>query len=220
MLTQIDSGEVEEVILHIAEEIHSRVDYLTELDSQLGDGDHGTNLDRGFAEIRRRLPEFEGDDIGALLELAGSSLISSMGGASGPLLGTAFVKAGHAVKGKSMIGVAEIAVMFEASEAAVANLGGAKVGDKTMLDSLHPAAEAATKTSKEGETDLVKALGQIVAAANSGLETTKTLVAKKGRAMYLGERGLGTYDAGAASLCIILSAALDALRRLDEGRTR
>lgn len=219
MLAQIDSVEVARVILHIADEIHSKVDYLTELDSQLGDGDHGNNLDRGFAEVRRRISEFKGNDVGALLELTGSSLISMVGGASGPLLGTAFEKAGRVVQGKSRIGVAEIAVMLEAADAAIATLGGAKVGDKTMLDSLHPAAEAATRTSKEGETDLVRVLEEVVAAANSGLETTKTLVAKKGRAMYLGERGLGTYDAGAASLCIILEAALGALRRLDQRGT-
>jgi phosphoenolpyruvate---glycerone phosphotransferase subunit DhaL len=203
-------------ILQIADRVHSRVDYLTELDSELGDGDHGISLDRGFSEVRRKLSGFDGTDVGAVLELAGASLVSSMGGAAGPIFGTAFSSAGNAVKGRSRVGVAEVAAMFEAAESAVVNLGRAKVGDKTVLDALHPAATAAKEASDRGESDLVNAFGSIVAAANSGLETTKVLVAKKGRAMYLGERGIGTYDVGAASFCIMLESVLESLRRLDD----
>jgi phosphoenolpyruvate---glycerone phosphotransferase subunit DhaL len=203
-------------ILEIADRVHSRVDYLTELDSELGDGDHGISLDRGFAEVRRKLSGFGGTDVGAVLELAGASLMSSMGGAAGPIYGTAFSSAGRAVKGKSRVRVAEVAAMFEAAESAVVNLGRAKVGDKTVLDALQPAATAAKEASDGGESDLVRAFESIVAAANSGLETTKALVAKKGRAMYLGERGIGTYDVGAASFCIMLESVLESLHRLDD----
>lgn len=213
--THVDAREVAMAILRIAAEVHSRVDYLTELDSQLGDGDHGISLDRGFAEVRRQLSVLDVDDVGVVLEITGASLLSSMGGAAGPLFGTAFSTAGRRVKGKSMVGVAEIAAMFEAAESAVVNLGGAKVGDKTMLDSLRPAELAARRAFDEGKSDLVEVFESIVAAAKSGLETTKTLVAKKGRAMYLGERGIGTYDAGAASFCIVLESALKFLRELD-----
>jgi phosphoenolpyruvate---glycerone phosphotransferase subunit DhaL len=192
------------------------VDYLTELDSELGDGDHGNSLDRGFSEVRRKLSGFGSTDVGAVLELAGASLVSSMGGAAGPIFGTAFSSAGHAVKGRARVGVAEVAAMFEAAESGVANLGRAKVGDKTVLDALHPAAAAAKEASDRGESDLVRAFESIVAAADSGLETTKALVAKKGRAMYLGERGIGTYDVGAASFCIMLESVLESLRRLDD----
>jgi len=118
------------------------------------------------------------------------------------------------------VGVAEVVAMLEAAESAVAGLGGAKVGDKTLLDSLHPAIIAARKILEEGDPDLVRAFEAIVAAANSGLEGTKALVAKKGRAMYLGERGLGTPDVGAASVCLMLESALDSLRRLDEEKAR
>jgi len=194
------------------------VDYLTVLDSELGDGDHGVSLDRGFSEVRRALSGFGGADVGAVLEHAGASLVSSMGGAAGPIFGTAFSSAGHAVRGRTSVGVAEVAAMFEAAESAVANLGMAKVGDKTVLDALHPAAAAAKEASDEGESDLVKAFESIVAAANSGLETTKALVAKKGRAMYLGERGIGTYDVGAASFCIMLESVLETLRKWDAGK--
>jgi len=155
-------------------------------------------------------------DVGGVLELTGSSLVSSMGGASGPLFGTAFSSAGRAVGGRSKVGVAEVAAMFEAAESSVVKLGGAKVGDKTILDSLHPAAVAARMAHESGDPDLIHAFESIVAAARSGLEATKGLVAKKGRAMYLGERGLGTPDAGAASLCIMLEAALDCLRLLNQ----
>lgn len=170
--------------------------------------------------MRRDLSNFSGNDVGAVLELAGASLVSSMGGASGPLFGTAFSSAGRSVKGKSKVGVAEVVAMLEAAESAVAGLGGAKVGDKTLLDSLHPAIIAARKILEEGDPDLVRAFEAIVAAANSGLEGTKALVAKKGRAMYLGERGLGTPDVGAASVCLMLESALDSLRRLDEEKAR
>jgi len=194
------------------------VDYLTELDSELGDGDHGVSLDRGFSEVRRELSGFGGSDVGTVLELAGASLVSSMGGAAGPIFGMAFSSAGHEVKGRSSVGVAEVAAMFEAAESAVVDLGRAKVGDKTVLDALHPAATAAKEASDAGETDLVKAFESIVAAANSGLEATKALVAKKGRAMYLGERGVGAYDVGAASFCIMLDSVLESLRRSDAGK--
>jgi len=194
------------------------VDYLTELDSELGDGDHGVSLDRGFSQVRRGLSGFGIADVGAVLDLAGASLVSSMGGAAGPIFGTAFSSAGQAVRGRSSVGVAEVAAMLEAAESAVVNLGRAKVGDKTVLDALHPAAAAAKEASDEGESDLVKAFESIVAAANSGLETTKALVAKKGRAMYLGERGIGTYDVGAASFCIMLESVLETLRKWDAGK--
>jgi len=207
---------VVETILQIADRVHLSVGRLTEIDSQLGDGDHGANLDRGFAKVRTQLTNPTAADIGDILELTGGSLVSSMGGASGPLFGIAFSSAGRAVKGRSKVGVAEVAVMLEAAESAVVKLGGAKVGDKTLLDSLHPAAMAARKALESGDPDLEGAFESIVAAANSGLEATKWLVAKKGRAMYLGERGLGTPDAGATSFCIMLEAALDCLQLLNQ----
>ena len=215
MITSVDSDGAVTVLLDMAESVRSNVDYLTKLDSQLGDGDHGYNLERGFAQVRASLSGFKGDDVGALLESIGNTLMSSMGGASGPLFGAAFSAAGRAVKGKE-VRVIDVAAMLEAAEREVVSLGAAKVGDKTMLDSLHPAAVAARKASAEGS-DMVAAFASIVAAAESGLESTKGLVAKKGRAMYLGERGVGAYDVGAASVCVILRSALETLKRMNEG---
>ncbi len=216
MITSIGTKEIEQILLDISSNIHSQISYLTDIDSQIGDGDHGYNIDRGFAQVRKDLSKFEGYDIGSLLALAGSSLISSMGGASGPLFGTAFRKAGNAARGKSLVNLSDIASMFEAAENGVIDIGGSKVGDKTMLDSLHPAALAAKSAADNGETDLVGAFQSIVLAAESGLEKTKSLVATKGRAQYVGERGQGFYDAGAATVCIILRSVLETLRHLDD----
>jgi len=216
LLTSLSSDDIALIVRDISNNIHAKVGYLTELDSQLGDGDHGANLDRGFSEVVKKISDSYGnDDVGALLELVGTTLISSVGGASGPIFGTAFRKAGRASKGKSEITISDVVQMFEAAESGVVSLGGAKLGDKTMLDSLHPAVEAARKASQVGETDLVRAFESIVTAAEFGLETTKNLVASKGRAMYLGKRGVGMYDVGAASLCIMLRSSLDTLKRLE-----
>jgi phosphoenolpyruvate---glycerone phosphotransferase subunit DhaL len=216
MITYIGSKEIALILSEIADKIHENVGYLTELDSQSGDGDHGANLDRGFSQLARNLSGFQGSDVGVLLEMAGTTLISSVGGASGPLFGTAIKNAGRVTKGKTKISTTDCAAMFEAAEAGVVSLGGAKVGDKTMLDSLHAATLAAKEAVGMGEADLVKVFESITLAAESGLEATKAMIARKGRAMYLGSRGLGTYDVGATSVCIILRSTLETLRRLDK----
>jgi phosphoenolpyruvate---glycerone phosphotransferase subunit DhaL len=220
MITSIGSKEIEQILLDISSNVHLQISYLTELDSQIGDGDHGFNIDRGLAQVCKDLSKFQGNDIGSLLERAGSSLISSIGGASGPLFGTALRKSGSVIKGKSQVNLSDIARMFEAAENGVIGLGGGKVGDKTMLDSLHPAVLASKNAVDNGETDLVRAFESIVLAAESGLEATKTMVARKGRAQYVGERGLGFYDVGAASVCIILRSVLESLRRFEDNEKR
>ena len=218
MITTLDSGKVVIILQDISTNIHNKVEYLTELDSVLGDGDHGSNLDRGFGEVSKRVSQYDGSDVGVLLELAGSTLISSVGGASGPLYGTMFRKAGKACQGKSEIGVSDVTRMFQAAEAGIVSLGGAQVGDKTILDSLHPAAEAARVASDSGVNDLVSAFEKITSSAEAGLESTKNLVASKGRASYLGERGIGHYDVGAASFCIILRSMLETLQKIDRAQ--
>jgi phosphoenolpyruvate---glycerone phosphotransferase subunit DhaL len=216
MLISLDSKDVIEIIQRIADDVHHQVDYLSKLDAEIGDGDHGANLDRGFSKVTARLSEISGSkDVGMILEETGAVLISSIGGASGPLFGTAFRKAGKECKGKSSIDLADIVRMFDSAEQGIETLGGAKIGDKTMLDALVPATRAAKKTLDRGETDLVVAFESITVAAKEGLETTKGLVATKGRAMYLGERSRGKYDVGAASLCVMLESVLDTLRQMN-----
>ena len=215
MLSSLKSDNVVLIIRRIADTVHSKASFLSQLDAEVGDGDHGINLDRGFTEVGNRLPRYQDKDIGTILEETGTILISSVGGASGPLFGTLFRRAGKAVNGTSSISLNDIVTMFEAAETGVITLGGAKVGDKTMLDVLDPAAKASKKALDAGELDLVKAFGSIVSAAEVGLESTKSLVASKGRAMYLGERSHGKYDVGAFSLFIILKSVLETLRGIE-----
>lgn len=220
MLSSLDSDDVVFIIQRISGAIHTKAGFLSELDADVGDGDHGTNMDRGFNEVSHRLSGFKDNDIGTILEETGTVLISSVGGASGPLFGTLFRRAGRAVKGKSSISLNDIRTMFESGEKGVMSLGGAKVGDKTMLDVLDPAARAASRAVHGGETDLVKSFESIVSAADSGLESTKSLVATKGRAMYLGDRTRGKYDVGAFSLFVILKSVLETLREIDGNRSQ
>jgi dihydroxyacetone kinase-like protein len=217
LIRTLTTLDVSFVIQKISTSIHEKLAYLTELDSILGDGDHGSNLDRGFGEVRKRLAGFSNNDIGTLFEITGSTLLASVGGASGPLYGTIFQKAGRVCKGQTEIGIKEVALLLQNAEKGIVTLGGASVGDKTMLDSLHPAAEAA-KEASEKEYDLVRAFELISSRSEEGLEATKNLVSRKGRASYLGERAKGHYDVGAASFCIIVRSILGSLRELDERR--
>jgi phosphoenolpyruvate---glycerone phosphotransferase subunit DhaL len=215
LLKTIDVAQTGDVIRGISVKIQSSLQYLTQLDSLVGDGDHGSNLDRGFSEAVQKLSSFKTNDVGAMLELVGSTLLSSIGGASGPIYGTAFRKAGRVVRGKENIGARDVAQMIQAAEQGIATIGGAKLGDKTILDSIHPASEAALEASTRGEEDLVRLFEVMTAAAESGLEATKYLTAKKGRAMYLGDRSVGIYDVGAASFCLMIRSALESIKQID-----
>jgi len=222
LYAEVETGTIQYVttknvvgIIHdIGACIHTKMDYLTELDSPVGDGDHGVNLDRGFQEVLHRLNGVEDEDLGSILEFTGSTLLSTTGGASGALYGTAFQRASYTCRGKYSVGIDEIAQLFQAAEEGIVNIGNARLGDKTILDVLHPAAEAAEE-ARSKHCDLIQGFEEIVSAAESGLEKTKGLVARRGRAMYLGERAMGHYDVGAASLCLILRSTLETLKRID-----
>ncbi len=216
MIRIISATDVCLIARDISANIHEKVGYLTELDSQLGDGDHGLNLERGFRQVVERLAPIQESDVGSILEMIGSTLLSSVGGATGPLYGTAFKRAGRSCRGKTEIGISEITQIFEAAEEGIMSIGGAKPGDKTILDALHPASEAARIAARRGERDLVRAFDEMVSAAELGLEGTKSLVAVKGRASYMKERGIGHYDVGAASFCIMLRSTLETLRRINK----
>jgi len=194
----------------IAKTIEENKDYLTRLDSAVGDGDHGINLSTGFRIVKRKLPDLEGRDIGSILETVGLTLIDSVGGAVGPLYGTAFVKAGTVVKGKREIDLNDLVKMFEAARQGVMTIGNAKVGEKTMLDAIHPAVEALKEKANKNST-LIEALVQSVKAAERGMESTKLMLAKRGRSMYLGDRSRGHQDVGATSSYLMLKSVLDTL---------
>jgi phosphoenolpyruvate---glycerone phosphotransferase subunit DhaL len=183
-------------------------DYLTQLDAAIGDADHGANMDRGFKAVMNKLPEFSDKDIGTIFKTVGMTLISTVGGAGGPLYGTFFLQAGMKTAGKMELNLADWCVALEAALNGVVMRGKAELGDKTMVDALTPAVNTLKKALDENAT-LNKALQQSAEAARQGMEATTPLVARKGRASYLGERSAGHQDPGATSSYLLLKAAAD-----------
>jgi dihydroxyacetone kinase-like protein len=190
--------------------IRAQREYLTELDAAIGDADHGFNLDRGFAAVVESLPGLEGCDSGMVLKSAGMRLISTVGGASGPLYGTAFRRAGQALEGRTLLSAQDTREGLQAFVSGVANLGKAAPGDKTMIDALTPALAQLNAELDRGA-DLEHALRSAAEAARLGAEATIPLIARRGRASYLGERSIGHQDPGATSAAIILQALADVL---------
>ena len=190
----------------IETEIAEQSAYLTQLDAAIGDGDHGTNMNRGFTAVGRVLAEQdEPAPPGRLLILAGKTLISTVGGASGPLWGTALRRAGRSLGDAETFDAQQLAEALDAAISGVVELGSAEPGDKTMIDALTPAAAKLHQGLDAGE-PLEQALAAAVRAAKAGAESTVPMEARKGRASYLGERSIGHRDPGAASSVIILSA--------------
>jgi dihydroxyacetone kinase-like protein len=191
-------------------------DYLTELDAAIGDADHGINMDRGMRAVLGKLQPDDEGDIGALLKTTGMTLVSTVGGASGPLYGTLFRRMGAAAAGRPDLSAADWAACLDAGVTGVRNLGKAEPGDKTMIDALMPAAEAVRSALAEGAS-FDEALGRSAAAAHQGMEATIPLVARKGRASYLGERSANHQDPGATSSWLLIRAAADAFGTGDAG---
>lgn len=198
-----DSNKVLEIIKQISEQIQMEKDFLTELDNVIGDGDHGINMARGFKEVEKKLADFSGKDIGSILKAVGMTLVSTVGGASGPLYGTAFMKAGAAVGAKNEMDGGDFLNAMDAAIEGIKMRGKAHEGEKTMLDALIPAYNAIKKSYEENN-DFKAAISQGVEAAEKGVEYTKTIIATKGRASYLGERSIGHQDPGATSSCLML----------------
>jgi len=185
-------------------------DYLTQLDSPIGDADHGINMNRGFRKVMEKLPTVEDKDIGNILKTTGMTLISSVGGASGPLYGTFFMRGGMAVDSKEELTDEDLTAMLQSAVDGVVQRGRAQPGDKTMVDAWLPAMKA-LRESLDAEQDLPVALEKAVDAAEQGMKDTIPLQAKKGRASYLGERSIGHQDPGATSSYLMLKALLDAI---------
>ena len=183
-------------------------DYLTELDAAIGDADHGINMNRGFQKVISQLPSVADKDIGSILKTVSMTLISSVGGASGPLYGTLFLRASTVLTGKQELTEQDMVALLQAAVDGVVQRGKANLGDKTMLDVLSPAAEVFKHAIATGAST-PEALQQAVSAAEEGMKNTIPLVAKKGRASYLGERSSGHLDPGATSTYLILKALLE-----------
>ncbi|MBD2593150.1 dihydroxyacetone kinase subunit L [Nostoc spongiaeforme FACHB-130] len=191
-------------------EIDQNKEYLTELDAAIGDADHGINMDRGFKKVISQLPTVTQQDIGSILKTVSMTLISSVGGASGPLYGTFFLKASTIAVGKQELTTQELLTLLQAGLDGVLQRGKAQLEDKTMVDVLSPAVVAFRQAVEEGK-DTVAALQKSVAVAEQALENTKPMLAKKGRASYLGERSIGHQDPGATSSYLMLRSLVVSL---------
>ncbi len=204
----IPYAEVVEWVRVFAATMAEQKSYLTELDSAIGDADHGINMDRGMQAVLGKLDAQPNGDVGALLKTVGMTLVSTVGGASGPLYGTLFLQLGGAAAGKSELSRDDWAAALAAAVTGVQNRGKAEPGDKTMLDALIPARDAFAAAAADGAS-LEDALRRAAAAAERGMEATIPLVARKGRASYLGERSAGHQDPGATSSYLLMQTAAD-----------
>jgi phosphoenolpyruvate---glycerone phosphotransferase subunit DhaL len=203
--TQDTTGVVREMAATMEEQRR----YLTKLDSEIGDGDHGTNMHRGFQAALERLEGADPSTPADALKAVSMALISKVGGAAGPLYGTAFLRASTALQGKDEVSAEDAAEALEAALGGIKQRGKAEVGDKTIVDALEPAAEAAKGAVSEGSAaDVLRAAAE---AAKEGAESTVPLTARKGRASYLGQRAAGHQDPGATSTYLLLDAAARAL---------
>ena len=210
----ISASDVRAWIARFAEDVAEHRAELVKLDTAIGDGDHGTNMDRGMRKAVEKLDSLEGDDIGALLKAVGMALVSSVGGAAGPLYGTLFLQMGTASAGRDELDVAGWADALEAGVKGVQARGKAEPGDKTMVDALLPAVAALREAEADGAA-LGDALRRSAAAAEEGMRATIPLEARKGRASYLGPRSAGHQDPGATSTHLLLSAASAAFGRVE-----
>ncbi len=178
-------------------------DYLTELDAAIGDADHGVNMNRGFQKVLTILPTVINEDIGAIFKKVSMTLISSVGGASGPLYGTLFLKLSTAFAGKWELNDQDMVIFFRSAVDGIVTRGKAQLGDKTMLDTLIPASEAFQGAIAQGET-MEKALELAINSAELGMRNTIPLIARIGRASYLGDRSINHQDPGATSVYLLL----------------
>ncbi len=180
--------------------------YLTQLDSDIGDGDHGANMNRGMQAVLTVLPGVADKDIGSIFKTVGMKLVSTVGGASGPLYGTMFMQMGSATTGKMELTLDDWIVAMQAGYDGVVMRGKAQVGDKTMVDALNPGLSA-LKAKRDAGASISEALSAAADATKQGMEGTIPLVARKGRASYLGERSAGHQDPGATSSWYLMKTA-------------
>lgn len=198
--------KTKELFLETADEIIANKEYLTELDSAIGDGDHGINLARGFKKLKDKLKNDNFESRSELFKMTAMTLISNVGGASGPLYGTAFLNISKVISDNEL----DLDDLVEIAEEAVAGIqkrGKAEAGEKTMLDTIIPAAES-LKKSRDNKIDLKTALNNCLKSAASGMENTIEMQATKGRASYLGERSIGHQDPGATSSFLIIETLI------------
>ncbi|MBW9173703.1 dihydroxyacetone kinase subunit L [Clostridium estertheticum] len=205
------------ILNKVAEVLEKNKLYLSELDAAIGDGDHGINMNKGFNAVVTKLKYDDGLDIGVILKKTGMALVSNVGGAAGPLYGTAFMKAAASINGKTDIDVKDYIKILEAALGGVMMRGKAQRGEKTMIDAIAPAIVAMKEAEDAGKKPL-EVLKASKDAAMQGVEYTKTIIATKGRASYLGERSIGHQDAGATSSYLILNTVYEEVKNINESK--
>ena len=206
-------------VLYIFEKIENKItlnkQFLTDLDAAIGDGDHGINLSKGFRVAKEKIENVDFKDWGEILKTVGMAIVSNVGGASGPLYGTAFMKASMLGKGKTEITLLDYRDILQVSIDGVKMRGKGEEGDKTMLDALIPAYNELCK-GIENNNPILETLQNSVVAAKNGVDYTKLIAAKKGRASYLGDRSIGHQDPGATSSSMILEVIFETVKELRE----
>jgi len=202
----VSRDDVLEWIRNYAGVIAENNQYLTQLDAAIGDADHGANMNRGFQAVLGKLPGVADKDIGTILKTVGMTLLGTVGGAGGPLYGTFFIQAGTATAGKQELSLDDWVAALDSAIQGVKMRGKAEPGDKTMIDALTPALQAVKDAAADGQ-PLGEALHRSAQAAEQGMKATIPLVARKGRASYLGERSADHQDPGATSSFLLLDSA-------------
>lgn len=207
----ITAEQIHNALLTLCDTIEQQKEYLSEVDGAIGDGDHGVNMAKCFRGVKVKLETSDTSDVGAILGLVGMEVMNSVGGAMGALYGTMFINMSTRSTGKGEVNLNDLREMFADALAGILAIGKAKVGDKTLVDTLSPAVSALEQSAKQ-QLPLAEGLARFEAAAKSGMESTKDLLARMGRASRLGERSIGHVDAGATSCYFILRAFANAGR--------
>jgi len=209
MTDTITTPQMLQALETMCDTIEAEKEYLSELDGALGDGDHGVNMAKCFREVKKKLAASSAEDVGTLFKEVGMVVLNSVGGAMGALYGTFFLKLSQESTAKSEVNLSDLVAMFQTGEKGILDIGKANLGDKTLIDTLSPAVRAIEAAEKEGKS-LAGALADFEQAAKQGMESTRDMLAKMGRASRLGERTIGHQDAGATSCYYILRSLASA----------
>ena len=206
----LTAKDFKKIFIDIANTIERNVDYLTELDAAIGDGDHGVNMNKGFKKIKENLLGASTEDIGEMLIISGKVLLNEIGGAMGPLYGGGFIKAGTALKGKNSLDKVDIYNLFSAMLDSMNIIAPAKIGDKTLVDTLEPFIIEYKRLM--GDNDLLSTFSKALIKAKEGMESTKDIISRVGRSSRLLERSIGHIDVGAASSYLILESFYNSIK--------
>lgn len=210
-MRNIDIIKIKEWLSSVADTYEKNKDYLTQLDSYIGDADHGINMNRGFKLVKEMINNENKESISDIFKSTGTILIKNIGGSSGPLYGTFFLNAGILSNNKESLSLYDITDIFNKGANAISSLGKSKAGEKTMLDTLFPSLDAMKESINENNEDAKLFKNKVMEAAENGMKSTINMLATKGRASYLGERSVGHQDPGATSMFMLIKDLLATL---------